>query len=138
MNTTTTLLIGFCAVDSGQILITDPSYVKDFVNDPDYAPTIGNDIHPYSYNGACGATLGDQQGGQLGFALGTPGAGVAVSSGYGDGYYPVLAEYNEDGRIARVTILFSDDEYYIVEDDESEVEDDDPINLRLVRPGDEE
>lgn len=29
---------------------------------------------------------------------------VAFSSGYGDGLYPVYAEYNDDGRIVRVTI----------------------------------
>jgi hypothetical protein len=39
------------------------------------------------------------------------GLGVAFSTGYGDGCYPVYAEY-ENGRVARVTVEFFD-----VEDD---------------------
>jgi hypothetical protein len=31
---------------------------------------------------------------------------VVFSTGYGDGYYPVYAEFNEDGRIAKVVIEF--------------------------------
>lgn len=113
---TNTKLVGYCAVDSGQILLTDPAYVGSFLDGEEFQPTVGKSLHPYSYNGACGATLGEEQAGQLCFALGQPGAGVAVASGYGDGMYPVYAEYNSEGRIARVTIEFVSDE----DDDDDE------------------
>jgi hypothetical protein len=60
----------------------------------------------YGYAGACEATLGADMGGQLNFYLGHAGAGVAVSSGYGDGTYPVYAHYNKDGRVRKVEIVF--------------------------------
>jgi hypothetical protein len=60
----------------------------------------------YSYAGACDATLGEGCGGQLNFEHGHEGAGVAVSSGYGDGTYPVYAHYNKDGRVRKVEIVF--------------------------------
>jgi hypothetical protein len=41
--------------------------------------------------------------------MGHAGAGVAVSSGYGDGVYPVFAHYNKDGRVARVEIIFDEE-----------------------------
>lgn len=128
-------LIGYCGVDSGQILLTDPCYVKDFVDNEEFEPTKSmtttGETHPYSYNGACGASLSEHGGGQLMFAMGHAGAGVCVSSGWGDGLYPVFADYSEDGRIASVTIQFistdedewdddSEDESY--EDDENEDE----------------
>jgi hypothetical protein len=109
-------LIGYCGVDSGQILLTDPCYVSDFLSDEEFAPSEG-ETHPYSYNGACGASLSEQGGGQLLYKHGGTGAGVCVSSGWGDGLYPVFVEYAEDGRVSSVTVQF-------ISDDEDEFEDD--------------
>ena len=107
---TTRKLIGYCGVDSGQIMLSDPCYVKDFIDDEDFEPTTG-DIHPFSYNGACGATLnnGDKLGGQLTNGYDAP-VDVVVTSGYGDGVYPVYAEYNGEGRLISATIMFDDDD----------------------------
>jgi len=38
------------------------------------------------------------------------GVGVAVSSGYGDGAYPVEIEFNDEGRPSKVTITFIETE----------------------------
>lgn len=140
-------LLGYCGVDSGQILLTDPCYLyqfnnnefddtsqfmdvktkkiishpKDFFNfendkilgyDKNMNTLIEEGIFKelgkddldssYSYNGACHQTCYQKnQGGELGNGL-----GVAVSSGCGDGTYPVYANYDEDGRVSSVTIKF--------------------------------
>ena len=61
----------------------------------------------YSYLGACNSTITEGYG-QLGF-----GTAVVFSTGYGDGSYPVYAEFDENGRVAKVVIDFlgEDDEY---------------------------
>jgi len=41
-----------------------------------------------------------------------------VSSGYGDGVYPVYATYNHEGRIVKLEVVF------VAEDDEDADEDD--------------
>ena len=59
----------------------------------------------YSYDGASKATLSDKGYGQLNFTAGHAGAGVAFSSGYGDGLYPVYARKDSDGCIMEVRIM---------------------------------
>jgi len=46
----------------------------------------------FSYDGCCKATHDIATGGQLNFKLGHAGAGVAFSTGLGDGVYPVFAK----------------------------------------------
>lgn len=58
--------------------------------------------YPYSYNGACQATLAEGHG-ELAYRFGDTGAGVVFSCGWGDGMYPVYGE-KHDGRIMRVYI----------------------------------
>ena len=148
--------IGSVGVDSGQLMITDPSYVSSFKNDDyrdvrryrhtasgkelqygkdfsqydeiisEYNKTmnelIQNDIfvslpHPeanskeYSYQGACMLTQSEKGGGEM---INEHGAevGVAFSSGYGDGCYPVYAIKNEDDRIVSVIIEMDENEYH--------------------------
>lgn len=102
-------------------MLSDPCYVKDFVDGEDFEPSTG--IHPFSYNGACGATLnnGDKLGGQLTNGYNAPVA-VVVSSGYGDGVYPVYAEYNHEGRLISATIEFA-----LEDEDDDEDEDEDEV-----------
>jgi len=139
------IYLGHVAVDSGQLMVTDPSYVRDFDSNnfedvriyhdtktqKDYQFGVDfqnyeeelidgktvNDLlaegrlnqvasppdNSYSYNGACHTTLNEDGGGMLqhnGMYL-----GVAFSSGYGDGRYPVYGYMNEDQRITKVEIL---------------------------------
>jgi hypothetical protein len=44
-------------------------------------------------------------------------SGIAVSTGYGDGEYPVFIKRNKDGRIAAIKVIFIDDEGINLEDD---------------------
>ena len=64
---------------------------------PDMSP------YKYSYDGACRATSSDDGFGELIYTKGHTGAGVAIQSGWGDGFYPVYGE-KHDGRIMRVYI----------------------------------
>jgi hypothetical protein len=114
---TSTQLIGYIAVDSGQVLITDPGYLNGWGSEGFGEAGVGH----YSYGGACSTTLTDKQAGQLNFAAGHAGAGVVSSTGLGDGMYPVYAHYWEDEawgkRISRLEIVFIEDEDEDGEDD---------------------
>ena len=99
--------IGTAGVDSGQLMVSDPCYVKDFINNEFNTKTKKLD-YSYSYNGACTQTcINENQGGELGNGL-----GVVFSTGIGDGSYPVYAYLGEiDGfgeRVLKVEIDFTD------------------------------
>lgn len=101
MNTRETTLIGHFSVDSGQAMIGDPCYLDNWdTNKFDEFDTYPAHAGKYSYLGACEATLTNNHG-ELGMAT-----AVVFSTGYGDGLYPVYAEMNDEGRIARVIIDF--------------------------------
>jgi hypothetical protein len=104
--------LGEVGVDSGQLLVTDPCYIdSEWIADEaftGYRPAEPSEtveqsdvLGRYSYNGASQASL--RGGGQLAYALGHPGAGVAFPTGWGDGTYPVYAE-KHNGRTVRVFI----------------------------------
>jgi hypothetical protein len=115
-------LIGEIFVDSGQAMIGDPCYLDDWKtwnSDSDIPfEEHENRIGEYGYLGAANATLSKEGYGTLGTAViegsgltGTnAGSAVVFSTGYGDGIYPVYAEMNEDGRVARIVIEFITDE----------------------------
>lgn len=65
--------------------------------------------HEFSYDGVCRETQSEDLAGQLNYALGHAGAGVAFSTGWGDGVYPVYATYNAEGRIVKVEVLFDEE-----------------------------
>lgn len=65
--------------------------------------------HPFSYNACAKATLSDDGYGQLKFKMGHEGVGVAFSTAFGDGYYPVYANYDEEGTLRSVEVIFVDD-----------------------------
>lgn len=113
-------LLGEVGVDSGQLMITDPCYVdQEWLHEPfeklpvhepvalgnssDGArPRTNDQAFQYSYDGACQAALSTGHG-ELVFRKGHPGAGVAFSTAFGDGLYPVFGEKHH-GRITRVYI----------------------------------
>lgn len=115
-------LVGRVGVDAGMVMVGDPCYLDKFT-DHDYddekvETQMKKGKYDYSYSGACAATLGENSAGELGRA-----DAVAVSSGYGDGVYPVYAHYNHEGRIERLEVVFvGDDEDDVEEDDDSEIE----------------
>lgn len=93
-------IIGYCGVDSGQILITDPSYLGNW-KDNEYGTSVPDG--DYSYAGACDRTLAKGFDGQLDL-------GVVSRTGLGDGYYPVyatIADLGEWGeRVVKIEIEF--------------------------------
>ena len=89
--------IAECDYQTPNDLIKSGQWRKVAIDDP----RIGE----YSYYGACKATQSKESAGQLHYTLGHAGAGVAFSSGYGDGVYPVIAHYNDEDRIIKVEII---------------------------------
>ena len=102
--------VGNVFVDSGQIMIGDPCYIDKNWNDE-----FGNDKPgEFSYAGACTATLSKQGYGVLG-----GGTGFACRTRWGDGNYPVFAEFDHDGRVISLIVKFDHD----WDEDEDEDED---------------
>jgi hypothetical protein len=102
--------IGSVYVDSGQLMITDPCYLKRWKNDVfvDLKLEAPYSNYSYSYDGACNATMSPDKAGVLNIGTSgilNAGLGIAFSSGYGDGEYPVFATYNKEGRIVKVEIV---------------------------------
>lgn len=95
-------LLGHVGVDSGQVMVGDPCYLERYKAN-EFSAEEGDTAvtGEFSYDGVCRTTCYTElQGGQLGRS-----DAVACSSGYGDGRYPVYAEY-KDGRVARLVVEF--------------------------------
>jgi hypothetical protein len=107
-------LIGHIGVDAGLCWIGDPCYILHQDEQPKAIGTDWGDFVSQLYGDSHGFG-----GKQFNYDLGHPGLGVVVPTGYGDGYYPVYAELNSEGRVASVTVLFDDDD-----NDDSDEEDD--------------
>ncbi|MEB3828136.1 hypothetical protein [Phormidium sp. CCY1219] len=126
-------LLGYVAVDRGILVMTDPSYLPFWNNN---LPDPSNKAQDFSFSGAQNAAKQtEQMGGQLYAPFQSPEAvreaiaegrtplfeaGVAVSTGIGDGVYPVYAEYQNLGhpfgkRVVRVTVDFS--HHFLLQDD---------------------
>jgi len=98
------------------------TYPKDFTSYEDVLPEYGKTMNVlisehdwkitesaepksgFSYNACAKATLSEDGHGELKFKLGHVGAGLAFSTAYGDGMYPVYAKYDKDGVIVSVTV----------------------------------
>jgi len=106
---------GVIGVDAGLCWVGDPCYVmharpKDIgENWLDFCERLG-DSHPTVR--------------QFHYDMGHPGLGVCVSTGYGDGGYPVEVRYNAEGRVAELRVTFINDGPDI---DELEPLDDDTV-----------
>ena len=46
------------------------------------------------------------------YKLGHEGLGVCISTGYGDGTYPVFVRKNQEGRIAEVKVVFTTEDNF--------------------------
>jgi len=111
---TTTILLGHVGVDSGQIVVCDPCYIKSEYKDEGYSLYSGDSgDDEFSYQAICEKTVGPDKGGQLYFKRGHAGVAVAASTGYGDGYYPVFAEIRDCGewgeRVSKIWVEFIDE-----------------------------
>ena len=92
------VLVGHIGVDAGLCWIGDPCYI---IHCKELPATLGKDWGDF-----CNA-LSDEGPTLKSFEYnpGNEGLGVCVSTGYGDGVYPVYATI-KDGRVARVTVDF--------------------------------
>ncbi len=100
-----TVLVGNIGVDAGLCWVGDPSYIMgaNASGRPEswdkFCDSLGNDFPTMkSFN----------------FKLGHEGLGVCVSTGYGDGVYPVYATISDEPdwgkRIKSITIVFIEDD----------------------------
>ncbi len=120
-------LLGYCGVDSGQVLITDPCYIdsewqnRDMKDIRKYQDKEGK-IHQYrvtfeNYESIVnGKTVNEwlalkewtaiPNPGQLNYKLGHAGAGVVSRTRDGDGSYPVYGKYDKGGELVSLEISF--------------------------------
>jgi hypothetical protein len=94
---------GYFSVDSGQAMVGDPCYLDQWKTDEGLEWDLEGKIGNYSYQGASATTI-EHSYGELGI-----GSAVVFNTGYGDGYYPVYVQMNDDGRIVKVVIDFEGD-----------------------------
>jgi hypothetical protein len=110
------------------------TYGKDFANYQEMIEKYGknmNDLlatgewvdverplskHEFSYNACANATLSAKGHGQLNYKIGHAGVGVAFSTAFGDGHYPVYAKYSDDGTLKSVEVVFWEDDEELDDD----------------------
>ena len=97
-------LVGHFSVDSGQAMIGDPCYLDEWKTNDGEEWNLEGKENQYSYQGASATTL-KMDAGTLGDST-----AVVLSTGYGDGTYPVYVHYSEDGRILMALIDMSGEE----------------------------
>ena len=104
--TTVWTKIGTIGVDAGLCWVGDPCYIMHCSGD--FPKSLGK-----NWNEFCD-TLGDDNGNHLNhksynFDLGHEGLGCVVSTGWGDGSYPVEIRLDEEtGRVAELRVRFID------------------------------
>ena len=104
-------LLGYVSVDSGQLILVDPCYLKDWKDGP-FDLDLKPDNH---YAECCMASLSLKGAGQVFNDL-----AVCLSTGWGDGTYPVYAT-KEYGRIVKVEIDMAGDDLETGLDEQEEV-----------------
>lgn len=107
--------VGEVWVDSGSIMVGDPCYTHG--QDASHAVEDWDDFLARTWPKVFGkkgeidhtAKMDD-----VTYALSEKGIGVVVSSGFGDGVYPVFVKYSNEGqwgkRVAEVKVVFIDDD----------------------------
>lgn len=91
--------VGVIGVDAGLCWIGDPCYILG--EDANEQPTK-------TWSEFCDALSRKEKKGvaKWSYKAGHEGLGVTVSTGYGDGVYPVFIRRNSDGRISAVKVIF--------------------------------
>ena len=111
--------LGNVGVDSGTMMLSDPSYVSSYekVSDDAFMEALTKPdpkINPYSSVGTLHQTLGENQfGGVLVNDIGAE-MGAVCSTGFGDGVYPVFIKTADCGdwgtRVVEMKIVFVEPE----------------------------
>jgi len=92
-------LVGHFGVDAGICWIGDPCYI---LHTDEPVKSIGKNWEEFCDK------LGKKESKEFTFNAGHEGLGICVHTGWGDGYYPVYARF-EDGRIMQIYIDFDED-----------------------------
>jgi hypothetical protein len=96
--------VGEIAVDAGIVMIGDPCYTQG--QDASSAVATWSEFLERTWPETFGpGAAGREAMGDAVPALGEEATGIVVSSGYGDGSYPVYVE-REDGRVKAAKIVF--------------------------------
>ncbi len=98
-------MVGYIGVDAGLCWLGDPCYILHRDDLPD---SIGKD-----WDGFCSILSKVEprpRTWSFDYDMGHEGLGVCVSTGWGDGMYPVEVRKNREGRIAEVRVVFITDE----------------------------
>jgi hypothetical protein len=103
--TRTLKLIGEIGVDAGLCWIGDPCYILHTDKPPQAIGRNWTDFCSILNRAGQYPTAT-----QFHYDLGHAGLGVCFSTGYGDGVYPVYAEFTAEGRISRVMVEFIGDD----------------------------
>jgi len=93
--------IGDCAVDSGQLILIDPCYLKEWKDDEFSSKKHKGkykETGKLSYSEACAITM-NRTAGTINKCA------VVTNTGYGDGFYPVYANV-KNGRVLSITVSF--------------------------------
>lgn len=104
--------VGEVYVDSGTIAVGDPCYVNG--RDASSGAKDWNDFlvktWPLTFGKPRGKVDEAARNAEMNVAnvMGKEGVGIVVSSGYGDGRYPVYIRKNSEGRIMGVMVDFED------------------------------
>lgn len=108
---------GYIGVDAGLCWIGDPCYIIH----PDEVPeALGKNWGDFCDN------LGHKGAQQFHHDSGHGGLGVVISTGWGDGIYPVQVKKTSDGRIAEVRVIFiNEDKEDLYEDEDNDFYDND-------------
>ena len=96
----TETLAGYVGVDAGLVMIGDPCYIV--------SENISHPVHNWDTfcdSLSTNTKMSEPTVKSLNFPLGHEGLGVVISSGYGDGCYPVYVT-KKDGRIKEARIVF--------------------------------
>ncbi len=96
--------IGHIGVDAGLCWVGDPCYILH-TEDEDNAKELGT-----TWGEFCDKLTEDGVYTKFNYPLGHEGLGIAISTGYGDGFYPVYIKKNPNGRVAEIRIVFIDDD----------------------------
>lgn len=94
--------VGSIGVDAGLCWIGDPCYILHPVTQP---KSIGN-----SWSDFCNNLDNFTRSLQFNYDHGHEGLGVVVTTGYGDGFYPVLARFTKEGRVKEVKVVFIEED----------------------------
>jgi hypothetical protein len=109
------ILIGHCAVDSGQLMVCDPCYIDSLWSKKEFNTNTDKPRNDFSYDGASTTTI-RQVAGELDNAT-----ACVTSTTYGDGRYPVYVRY-EGGSPMEFRIMLDGamltNDGRILEDDE--------------------